>query len=247
LQEARIEGVRHNVDLLLATVQHPAFAAGDLHTGFLDEYHVLDELGSLPDEVLAAASALDYLVPSSASDPWRGGAAWRIARLDQPAAFFRAGRRHVSTVSATLDGSGVDVTGGGRRLTVRSHGDSNLRVDGDRVTVTRLDSDRLVVTHDGRGYRLRRPRSLRIEDTLADRGVAAGSGRLAAPMPGRIVKLAVERGQQVRSNQPLVVLEAMKMEHVVEAPHAGIIQDVCVEVGQQVTAGAVLVELGDVE
>jgi biotin carboxyl carrier protein len=64
-------------------------------------------------------------------------------------------------------------------------------------------------------------------------------------MPGRIVKIAVAPGQEVRSHDPLVVLEAMKMEHVVEAPHAGVVQQVCVEVGQQVAAGALLLELGD--
>jgi 3-methylcrotonyl-CoA carboxylase alpha subunit len=64
-------------------------------------------------------------------------------------------------------------------------------------------------------------------------------------MPGRIVKIAVEPGQLVRPNEPLVVLEAMKMEHVVEAPHAGTVREVCVAVGEQVAAGAVLLDLGD--
>jgi biotin carboxyl carrier protein len=62
-------------------------------------------------------------------------------------------------------------------------------------------------------------------------------------MPGRIVKIMVHEGEQVRPNQPLVVLEAMKMEHVVEAPHAGVVNKLCVEVGQQVTAGALLLQL----
>jgi biotin carboxyl carrier protein len=66
-------------------------------------------------------------------------------------------------------------------------------------------------------------------------------------MPGRIVKVSVEAGQQVSQNQPLVVLEAMKMEHVVEAPHAGVVTELCVAVGQQVPGGAQLLVLGSAE
>ena len=66
-------------------------------------------------------------------------------------------------------------------------------------------------------------------------------------MPGRVVKIAVQAGQRVGQNQPLVVLEAMKMEHVVEAPHAGVVTELCVEVGDQVASGAQLLTLGSVE
>ena len=66
-------------------------------------------------------------------------------------------------------------------------------------------------------------------------------------MPGRVVRVAVEAGQYVAQNQPLVVLEAMKMEHVVEAPHAGVVTDVCVQVGEQVTSGARLLTIGSTD
>ena len=66
-------------------------------------------------------------------------------------------------------------------------------------------------------------------------------------MPGRVVKVAVEVGQHVSQNQPLVVLEAMKMEHVVEAPHAGEVTEVCVREGEQVTAGTRLLTIGSAD
>jgi 3-methylcrotonyl-CoA carboxylase alpha subunit len=62
-------------------------------------------------------------------------------------------------------------------------------------------------------------------------------------MPGRIVKIAVRPGESVRQNQPLVVLEAMKMEHVVEAPHPGVVGQVCVNEGDQVASGTRLLTL----
>jgi 3-methylcrotonyl-CoA carboxylase alpha subunit len=62
-------------------------------------------------------------------------------------------------------------------------------------------------------------------------------------MPARVVKIAVAEGDHVSQNQPLVVLEAMKMEHVVEAPHAGMVTEICVKVGDQVATGARLLTL----
>jgi 3-methylcrotonyl-CoA carboxylase alpha subunit len=146
-------------------------------------------------------------------------------------------------VTAQVDAAGVEVG----TLPVRWLGEDRVSVDGQAVTVRRLDGDHVVVRWRGRSYRLQRPPPLRIEDTIAERGAAGGGGRLSAPMPGRIARIAVEVGERVRSNQPLLVLEAMKMEHIVDAPHAGVVQQVCVEVGQQVAAGAVLLELGSVE
>jgi 3-methylcrotonyl-CoA carboxylase alpha subunit len=249
---AELEGVEHNLDVLLSTVQHPAFEAGELHAAFLDEHAIVGDVARVPPEVLAAASALDFLVAESASDPWRGPPAWRPGRLEQPAAWMRAGRAHAARVTAELNQSGVLVTVGEATLPVRPLGSAGraqqrLRVGNRAVDLVQQGSERLVAQFEERSYRLYKPWPLRIEDTLGDHGSAVGPGRLTAPMPGRIVKLAVHKGDHVRPNQPLVVLEAMKMEHVVEAPHAGVIHEVCVQHGQQVTAGTVLVELGDVE
>jgi 3-methylcrotonyl-CoA carboxylase alpha subunit len=118
-------------------------------------------------------------------------------------------------------------------------------VDGRAATVWDHGNDR-VVEWAGRGYRLQRVRPLSIEATAGDRGTGGGTGRLTAPMPGRVVKIAVEAGQRVEIHQPLVVLEAMKMEHVVEAPHAGRVTEICVEVGDQVASGAQLLSIGSV-
>jgi biotin carboxyl carrier protein len=70
-------------------------------------------------------------------------------------------------------------------------------------------------------------------------GLSAGS--LTAPMPGTVVRVAAEKGQQVAAGDVLVVLEAMKMEHAVRATADGTVEDVLVAAGQQVDDGAVLV------
>jgi 3-methylcrotonyl-CoA carboxylase alpha subunit len=248
LRRMRIDGVRHNVDLLLATIEAPEFLRGELHTAFLEEHQVVKQLSALPDEVLAAVSAVDHLRPSvGADDPWRAHSGWRLGRSDQPAAWTRAGVSHSATVSADLAGDGLFVTIGERRLHVRLGGSNSgpeLRpfVDGEALTIWDHSEDWRVVEWQARSYRLRRTGPPTIEDTAgASRG--GGPGRLAAPMPGRIVKVAVQEGQHVAQNQPLVVLEAMKMEHVIEAPHAGVVTDLRVALGDQIASGALLLTI----
>ncbi|HEV7665659.1 MAG TPA: biotin carboxylase N-terminal domain-containing protein [Chloroflexota bacterium] len=252
LRQTWIDGVANNVDLLLAIVEHPAFLASDLHTGFVDEQQVVESLREVPATVLAAVSALDALWPSAGDDPWLGTTTWRLGRLDEPATWARAGRDHPASVSAALDGRGVDVRVGDDVLRVTPLGstDADVNVGRKRVSVqgaalTVWDHDnRRMVEWQHRSYRFGAPRPLAVEHVTRELGASGAPGRLSAPMPARIVKLAVVRGDHVTQNQPLVVLEAMKMEHVLEAPHAGVIVEICVAVGDQVQGGAQLIVLG---
>ena len=66
------------------------------------------------------------------------------------------------------------------------------------------------------------------------------SGSLLAPMPGAVIRVADEQGAQVEAGQPVLVLEAMKMQHTVTAPHAGTVTQIDVQPGAQVAAGEVL-------
>jgi len=90
----------------------------------------------------------------------------------------------------------------------------------------------------GFGYRLR-------SDDAGPVALAAPGGSLQAPMPGVVLRLAVEIGDEVEPSQPLVILEAMKMELTVAAPAAGRVRSLLVSPGQLVSAGQALIELGD--
>jgi acetyl/propionyl-CoA carboxylase alpha subunit len=243
LQEVRLDGVRHNLDLLLATIESPDFSSGQLDTRFLEDHHLVADLSNVPPEAMAAVSALDFLQPV-AGDPWWWQRAWRLARIDQPATWTRAGRAHTAMVSADLRGDGAIVDVAGERHAVHGLTRNRVAVDGHTATVSWIADDHRVVEWSGRSYRFERANLPSVEESAGARGAAGASGSLVAPMPARVVKVAVEEGQQVSQNQPLVVLEAMKMEHVVEAPHAGIVTAVCVRVGEQVSSGARLLTMG---
>ena len=85
--------------------------------------------------------------------------------------------------------------------------------------------------------------ALQVEEAAHGGASTGGDGRVTAPMPGKVIDVRVSSGERVESRQPLVVLEAMKMEQVVTAPYDGGVQSVDVAVGDQVATGAVLVTL----
>ncbi len=112
LDATRIEGVATNLDLLAAVLDEPAFTAGDLHTGFLDEHRVIDRLAAVPDEVVAAAAAVRSLAPtgdmapgpmktdrgptvpgtaSAAGSPWLSGRPWRHGRSGERTRWLAGG------------------------------------------------------------------------------------------------------------------------------------------------------------
>jgi 3-methylcrotonyl-CoA carboxylase alpha subunit len=286
LAATRVDGVRTNLDALLAVVEHPAFVAGALDTAFLDTHAILEHLASPPLAVLAAASALaagqtavasgaprptttpgapspsiaptgvlppsialPAVLPPATADPWRARSGWRLGRVDQPAVWRHAGHRHTVRLSHDLLGDGLAIASAdaGQVVRARPLGPMRVEIDGEVAQVVNADANAdtglRVVIWQGRHYRLEPAGPLDIDEVASGAGSAAAAGQLSAPMPGRVVKVAVAAGETVAQNQPLVVLEAMKMEHVVEAPHAGTVTQVCVQPGQQVTAGTLLVAL----
>jgi 3-methylcrotonyl-CoA carboxylase alpha subunit len=105
-----------------------------------------------------------------------------------------------------------------------------------RATVVRSGDELVVMTH-GRGHRL----TLHDPDAAAERDVAGGS--LTAPMPGRVIAVMVAPGAAVKKGAPLLVLEAMKMEHTVTSPRDGTVAEIHFAAGALVSEGAQLLAL----
>jgi propionyl-CoA carboxylase alpha chain len=249
LTRARIHGPRTNRDLLVRVLRHPAFAAGDTDTGFLDRYG-LDVLTAPlvdpADERLAAVAAVlaesagrraTAAVLGGMPSGWRNvpGSPQRSV-LTGPAGehqvsyrFTRAGVTvdglpDAAPVSLTANTVVMEVDGLIRRWHVARYpgpdGD-RLDVDGDTGHVTFVEAQR-----------------------FPEPGDAADEGSLRAPMPGTVVALRVAVGDEVSAAQELLVIEAMKMQHVVRADRGGRVEALPVHVGSTVEVGAVLAVLG---
>ena len=256
LDDFAVLGLTTNLPLLQAIAAHPAYLAGETYTGFLAE-HKLDTAppDAPPAEVLAAAAIweLDDRQPATddrrqvlaqLSDPF--AAHWRANGGALPLRFVSHGESY--QLSARREGDGWRMALRERVLHVEvatlAPSELVLALDGrcERFRIAReLDSGDLLLAWRGRAYRLARPGPL-----SADAAVRAGGqdgASLAAPMPGTLVKLLVREGEAVQEGQPLVVLEAMKMEHTVVAPYSGVVRRLPFAEGASVAGGAPLVDL----
>ncbi|CAM5414908.1 biotin carboxylase N-terminal domain-containing protein [Streptomyces sp. SID1034] len=220
-------GVPTNAGFLRRLLAHPAVVAGELDTGLVEREADSLVPDGVPDAVYAAAAAvrLDALRPVPAegwTDPFSVPSGWRIGGEPAPLAFpLRiAGLEpvaHPAPAAATVTADRVTVELDGITHTFHRAG-SWLGRDGDSWNV--LDHDAVAAALSGRTH--------------------AGADTLAAPMPGTVTVVKVAVGDQVDAGQSLLVVEAMKMEHVISAPHAGTVTELDVTPGSTVAMDQVL-------
>ncbi|MFF0083849.1 acetyl/propionyl/methylcrotonyl-CoA carboxylase subunit alpha [Streptomyces canus] len=219
-------GVQTNAGFLRRLLAHPAVVAGELDTGLVER--VVDDLVStdVPEEVYEAAAAvrLEALRPRGDgwTDPFSVPSGWRMGGLGKPVGF-------------PLGVSGLEP--------VTHHSRGTHTVTDDQVTVT-LDGVRHTfhragdwVGRDGDAWQVRDHDPVAASLT---RGGHAGADSLTAPMPGTVTVVKVAVGDEVAAGQSLLVVEAMKMEHVISAPHAGTVAELDVTAGTTVAMDQVL-------
>jgi propionyl-CoA carboxylase alpha chain len=238
LEQTWVPGVVTNREHLTRILGHPAFLAGELDTHFLAR-HAGELAGRSPglDQIrVAAIAATLHAIASRRGSRELAPPGWRNVRFaDQRVAYTLADADVlVGYCPASDHASAIDFTIGGKPTRV-----TRTEVDGDRVTFVEQgvqlrrarvarDRDRVFVLSEGRMFAfVEQPR-------FADAVVDVVAGGLVAPMPGKVIKIFVAEGTAVAAGAPLIVLEAMKMEHTVRAHDAGIVRAVHVAVGEQV-------------
>lgn len=243
LEQLTAFGVITNQAFLMSCLRHPSFAKGEATTAFI---------GAHRDELLApranaafdvALAGLLLYVTNPRAPSWRGGRSL-AATFPLPAKIEIAGRTYELEVTRARDGS------------------YNVVVDDrqDKFEIEQLDADAIRFHHDGvmdgarflrdgdRLYVQHRGIPLAITDlTLAAPKAAAangGDGKVRAAMNGRVVAVLVKPGDRVTAGQPVLTLEAMKMEHVHKAGIDGVVSAIDVAEGDQVTTGRIVAEIG---
>jgi 3-methylcrotonyl-CoA carboxylase alpha subunit len=244
-------GVTTNLPLLRAIAAHPDFAAGATRTDFLAASGLANagfDADGVPAEVLVAAALADDR--RSPSDPWAGGP-WRLARNGVLHRYGAGEKEYSVTRTETRAGWRVAVGETTRYATLvaRQPDALALNISGEDKPpsierfYTAWDGAAWLIGWRGASYRLAPAGGLSVDGLGTQVGRAHGHASLEAPMPGTVVKVLAAEGQQVAAQQPLVVLEAMKMEHVVAAPYDGIVQKLLCSPGALVAKGAALIEL----
>jgi propionyl-CoA carboxylase alpha chain len=227
LRRARIHGVTTNRDQLVAVLRDPRFLAGEVSTAFLAEPLELPVAAGRPE--VAAAIAIAEQTRAARTVQRGAPVAWRNV-VSQPQV------TEFATGSVEWWGGRDGYTVEGATVVTASPTRVLLEVDGVRTSyeVAAGAADTYDVDWPGGHAALRRtPR-------FTDPADAVASGSLLAPMPGTVVRVAVEAGQQVAAGETVLVLEAMKMQHTVSAPTSGTVTVINVQPGTQVASGEVL-------
>jgi propionyl-CoA carboxylase alpha chain len=234
LATARVHGPTTNRDQLVNTLRHEAFLTGATDTGFLDRH---DTTTPLAGEDAVRRSALAAALAQAAANR----AAAPVLR-DLP-----GGWRNVPSQPQRVAFEGIEVAYRLTRegLVAEGHEDTALVQAAPDEVVLDTGGVRVrfaVARHGARVHvdSLLGPVALTLLERLPDPAEQIAPGTLLAPMPGSVIRIAVSEGDTVERGQPMLWLEAMKMEHQILAPAAGVVATLHAEVGRQVESGAVL-------
>ncbi|MFP3495275.1 acetyl/propionyl/methylcrotonyl-CoA carboxylase subunit alpha [Pseudomonas sp. SIMBA_059] len=228
LDEFAVGGLKTNLGFLRRIIGHPAFAAAELDTGFIPRYQ--DELlpppGALSDEFWQMAGSAFMQSLPTADGPWADTRGFRAGLPAEVSLHLSCGGQDrlvtlADSTSQWRDEQLLTEQHGVRRshLAVRQGALLYLRWGGEMHAVGLFDPIAAVEANQSH------------------------QGGLTAPMNGSIVRVLVEVGQSVEAGAQLVVLEAMKMEHSIRAPQAGVVKALFCQEGEMVAEGSALVEL----
>jgi 3-methylcrotonyl-CoA carboxylase alpha subunit len=254
LQACEVVGLHTNVDFLRRIVTSEPFVSGDLDTGLIERHHAeLFAPARKPSDAALALACAALLTREGGTErgtthgtsPWDALSHWRLnGGYTQTLNWRDIDSEAALTVTFARDGETSTLEHAGQRAPFawwsgagpHEYGASF----GDRRATGRvfIDGDTFHVFSNGETL------ALEWQNLLAHAADAEhGEGRLTAPMPGKVIAVLVEAGAVVEKGAPLIVMEAMKMEHTIAAPTAGKIAEVLYAVGDQVADGAQLLVL----
>ncbi len=242
LARTRIHGVRTNRDLLVNVLRHPAFLDGATDTAFFDTHGLAELAAPLADTCAVALSAVAAALADAALNRQTATvfaaapSGWRNLASGYQTKQYRDTTGETHEVSYRFTRTGLDL---------RGH---------DAVALVSARPERVVLAVGGveRAFEVARygdqifvdsplgPVQLVALPRFPDSDTAVAQGSLLAPMPGSVLRVGAAVGDTVTAGQPLIWLEAMKMEHTVTAPGDGVLAELNVEAGQQVDVGNVL-------
>jgi len=241
LGDCEIAGVEHNVAFLRNVLRDDGFRSGHYDTGLIEARG--DALIPAESPHMTVAAALILLDAQRTDSPWQRGDAFRVNLVHEQRLRMRR-RSDAITVDIAHAAGGYRLTLDDRAFDVSavSVGDRGVKafINGEpfRCSYVR-DGDDLYVMRGGATEKFGLPKV----DAASFAADALSDGRGTAPMPGQIIALFVKAGDTVRRDQPILVLEAMKMEHTIVAPVDGTLERLALAVGDRVIEGTELFQI----
>jgi 3-methylcrotonyl-CoA carboxylase alpha subunit len=246
LAQTHIVGLSTNVQFLRYVLRTPSFAQANLDTALIQREEALlfkqEPVGLAMAGAAAIAQALLNEKAAEGSDPFSRRDGWQSHGVTQRRFEFEfQGEAAQAELSYLHDGALRLVVGGvaGPLVFLKVAGGIDIQFAGQRITAAVYPRGEVDHVFTARGAT-----QITAIDLLAHAGEGqAETGRLSAPMPGKVVSFAVKAGDKVSKGQPLAVMEAMKMEHTIAAPADGVVQELLYAPGDQVAEGAELLRL----
>ena len=252
LAQYRVVGVQNNVEFLARLVTCPSFAKADLDTGLIDRENTLlfPPVSAVPElawllaalaEMLHEAEAERKYAGPDRESLWRTLDGWRLNGRSQRSLSLRLGEVQQSIGISQISG-GWELTIADRAVFARGelgvNGQLHAQIGERRLmAAVVIAAERRHVFLEGHVYPMVRVDTLHV----GGQGEEAGSG-LRSPMPGKVIALLAEAGTTVERSAPLLVMEAMKMEHTITAPTKGLLKAFRCAPGDQVADGVELVD-----
>ncbi len=251
LRDTHIVGLQTNVAFLRRCAATASFAGANLDTALIEREHaaLFDQPGLLL-QISAAAVVARTLAREAAlqtSDPWSCHDGWRMFGASERRFDLEEGGRHHEVLLSRHHQGGMQITVAGQALPFAVNS-SDLEThelllgsgpEQRRITVKAYAQGERVAVFAHQGSAI-----VTEVDLIAHAGDGAvEGGRLTAPMPGKLVAFLAQVGDAVKLGQPLAVMEAMKMEHTISAPHDGVVAELLFAVGDQIGDGAELLRM----
>jgi 3-methylcrotonyl-CoA carboxylase alpha subunit len=249
LSETHIVGLVTNVQFLRHVLASPSFATAQLDTGLIPREQAVLFNQEKVGVAKAAAAAVSFILAHEATlqnnDPFSKTDGWMAHGVQTRQFDFEFKGEPVVAVLTYLHDGAKSLAVAGQSGLLKAKPNPNADTG---MALNYLDEQSLVnVYRQGDGLHIFTPQgatTITWVDRLAHAGEAhESSGRLTAPMPGKVVSFAVKAGDPVKAGQALAVMEAMKMEHTIAAPADGVVAELLFAPGDQVTEGAELLRL----
>ncbi|MCB6184664.1 acetyl/propionyl/methylcrotonyl-CoA carboxylase subunit alpha [Leeia sp. TBRC 13508] len=242
----RVVGVKHNLPFLYALASSDDFSTANLSTSLIEanQASLLPTQIALSEAVICqlAIAHFYYQRQQTTNSPWQMGDDWRNSgEFSQTITLcFSQPTQQTVSVSLKKEADGVVALFGGTSIL------ASVKWQDQRGEIQLSASYRYPVYRFGSSYHYWQGANQYVmtpEDPMAIAQTVEAAGGLHAPMPGKIIAHLAKPGSTVKKGQPLLILEAMKMEHTITSPNDGVLEAYCYDVGEQITADVLLVQL----